>query len=211
MIRLAAGALVLCLLVPFAGVAHAQQATGPSPDRIVAEWMVRMGGSVVLTGQRKPIYDLADLPTTDFRIHALNFTGITMYAASLGRTAPPAGTAAPERAVHQRTAVVRPACAARGRYHLAVQGSDIARKARAQQAGSNLYPAQRSGAAGPVHVEELEGSARPSDAELWDFAQAVSADAPRPQLCGHLQRHRHGQLEGHEDAHQAVPARHDHN
>ena len=42
-----------------------------------------MGGSVVLEGQRKPIYDLADLPTTDFRIHALNFTGITMYAASM--------------------------------------------------------------------------------------------------------------------------------
>ena len=42
-----------------------------------------MGGSVVLEGQRKPISDLADLPTTDFRIHTLNFTGITMYAASL--------------------------------------------------------------------------------------------------------------------------------
>ena len=55
----------------------------PSADRMVAEWMVRMGGSVVLEGQRKPIFDLADLPATDFRIHALNFTGITMYAASL--------------------------------------------------------------------------------------------------------------------------------
>ena len=50
---------------------------------MVAEWMLRMGGSIVLEGQRKPITDLADLPATDFRIHALNFTGITMYAASL--------------------------------------------------------------------------------------------------------------------------------
>ena len=54
-----------------------------SPDRIWAEWMLRMGGAVVLEGQRKPITDLADLPLTDFRIHTLNFTGITMYGASL--------------------------------------------------------------------------------------------------------------------------------
>ena len=80
MIRLAAAAFVLFLLAPLGGVASAQQ---PSPDRVVAEWMVRVGGSVVLEGQRKPIFDLADLPATDFRIHALNFTGITMYAASL--------------------------------------------------------------------------------------------------------------------------------
>ena len=52
-------------------------------DRMWAEWMLRMGGKVVLEGQRKPITDLADLPTTDFRIHMLDFTGITMYAASL--------------------------------------------------------------------------------------------------------------------------------
>ena len=54
-----------------------------APDRMWAEWMLRMGGAVVLEGQRKPITDLADLPTTDFRIHTLNFTGITMYGASL--------------------------------------------------------------------------------------------------------------------------------
>src|SRR6266851_1939178 len=53
------------------------------PDRIWAEWLLRMGGAVVLEGQRTPITDLADLPTTDFRIHTINFTGITMYAASL--------------------------------------------------------------------------------------------------------------------------------
>ena len=52
-------------------------------DRMWAEWMLRMSGKVVLEGQRKPITDLADLPATDFRIHTLDFTGITMYAASL--------------------------------------------------------------------------------------------------------------------------------
>ena len=92
--RLAAAALVACLLSP--GVAAAQnpiadkidgtaprKIDGPAADRMVAEWMLRMGGSIVLEGQRKPITDLADLPTADFRIHTLNFTGITMYAASL--------------------------------------------------------------------------------------------------------------------------------
>ncbi len=100
---LAATALAAGLLAP-AAVASAQQSTstgaapaasptidgarpgkieGPAADRMVAEWMLRMGGSIVLEGQRKPITDLADLPATDFRIHTLNFTGITMYAASL--------------------------------------------------------------------------------------------------------------------------------
>ena len=63
--------------------AQPAKVVGPAADRMVAEWMLRMGGSIVLEGQRKPITDLADLPTADFRIHALNFTGITMYAASL--------------------------------------------------------------------------------------------------------------------------------
>jgi Leucine-rich repeat (LRR) protein len=68
--------------------ATSQPAAPPPPqqiasDRIWAEWMLRMGGAVVLEGQQKLIADLADLPTTDFRIHTLNFTGITMYGASL--------------------------------------------------------------------------------------------------------------------------------
>ena len=54
-----------------------------SADRMWAEWILRMGGSVVLEGQRRPVTDLSQVPTTDFRLHTLNFTGITMYAASL--------------------------------------------------------------------------------------------------------------------------------
>src|SRR5437867_8004135 len=68
--------ILLLLVVP----AWAQDA---SPDRIVAEWMLRMGGSVVLEGQRRPITDLADLPTSDFRLHTLNFTGVTQWAFAL--------------------------------------------------------------------------------------------------------------------------------
>src|SRR5258708_4513224 len=54
-----------------------------SPDRIVAEWMLRMGGSVILEGQRRPITDLAALPTSDFRLHTLNFSGVTQSAFAL--------------------------------------------------------------------------------------------------------------------------------
>src|SRR5689334_2518626 len=69
-----------CLLALALVPAIAQDA---SPDRIVAEWMLRMGGSVILEGQRRPITDLADLPTSDFQIHTLNFTGVTQWAFAL--------------------------------------------------------------------------------------------------------------------------------
>ena len=72
--------LVLCL---FALIALPAWPQSVSPDRMVAEWMVRMGGSVVLEGQHKPISDLAQLPTSDFYIHSLNFTGITQWAFAL--------------------------------------------------------------------------------------------------------------------------------
>ena len=58
----------------------AQTAT---PDRIVAEWMLRMGGSVVLHGERRPVRDLMELPVGDFAIHTLNFTGVTQWGSSL--------------------------------------------------------------------------------------------------------------------------------
>ena len=66
---------------------------GPAADRMVAEWMLRMGGTIVLEGQRKPITDLADLPTADFRIHALNFTGIKTYFTQQNADSTKKGTA----------------------------------------------------------------------------------------------------------------------
>src|ERR1700733_14697387 len=76
--RRAAG--MMCLLAPILVPAKAQDAT---PDRMVAEWMVRMGGSVVVEGQHRPISDIAELPTSDFSVHTLNFTGITQWAFAL--------------------------------------------------------------------------------------------------------------------------------
>jgi Leucine-rich repeat (LRR) protein len=79
-IRLSYAALVVCLGAAITLPASAQNV---SPDRMVAEWMVRMGGSVMLEGQHRQISELADLPTTDFTIHTLNFTGITQWAFAL--------------------------------------------------------------------------------------------------------------------------------
>src|SRR6516225_194834 len=74
---------LLCLATGFLCVLAAPAAQQVSPDRMVAEWMLRMGGSVVLEGQHRAIFDLADLPTSEFHIHTLNFTGITQWAFAL--------------------------------------------------------------------------------------------------------------------------------
>src|SRR5262245_25259582 len=73
-VRLAAAALVLV-----GAVAAAEM----SPDRMWAEWTLRMGGRVVLEGQRQPIEDLAALPDTDFRIHTLDLVAVTFWAYGL--------------------------------------------------------------------------------------------------------------------------------
>src|SRR6266545_7149260 len=73
LVRHAALGVVLLAAAP----AHAQQA---SPDRIVAERVLRLGGSVVLDGQRRPIFDLDELLDTDFRLHTLDLVGVSMGA-----------------------------------------------------------------------------------------------------------------------------------
>src|SRR3979409_676270 len=72
---------VLCLLSTAILPAYAQDAL--PPDRMVAEWMLRMGGSVVLDGQHRAISDLAELPTSYFYIRTLNFPGITQWGFAL--------------------------------------------------------------------------------------------------------------------------------
>src|SRR5258708_32277752 len=78
--RLVQAASVALLLGIVVVPALAQDA---SPDRMVAEWMLRMGGSVVLEGQHTAISDVANLPSSDFYVQTLNFTGITQWASAL--------------------------------------------------------------------------------------------------------------------------------
>src|SRR5262249_552864 len=62
----------------FQAVAPQQQPA--SADRVVAERVLRLGGAVILEGQHRPIFDLQDLPDTDFRLHALDLVGVSMGA-----------------------------------------------------------------------------------------------------------------------------------
>src|SRR5882724_6592742 len=78
--RLVQTASAACLLALMVVPALAQDA---SPDRLVAEWMLRMGGSVVLEGQHTAISDVTNLPSSDFYVQTLNFTGITQWASAL--------------------------------------------------------------------------------------------------------------------------------
>jgi hypothetical protein len=49
-------------------------------DRVVAERILRLGGSVVLDGQRRPIRDIEQLPDSAFTIHTLDLVGVSMGA-----------------------------------------------------------------------------------------------------------------------------------
>ena len=49
-------------------------------DRLVAERVLRLGGTVILEGENRPIVDLDELPDTDFRLHTLDLVGVTMGA-----------------------------------------------------------------------------------------------------------------------------------
>src|SRR5262245_43919552 len=43
-------------------------------DRLAAQWVIHMGGSVVLTGSPAHIADITRLPAADFQIQAINLT-----------------------------------------------------------------------------------------------------------------------------------------
>src|SRR5687768_16079281 len=49
-------------------------------DRVAAERVLRLGGTVILEGQHRPISDLHDLPDGTFRIHTLDLVGVSMGA-----------------------------------------------------------------------------------------------------------------------------------
>ena len=57
-----------CLLL---GALSASAAT----DRDVAEWAIRLGGRVTLSGTRTPIHDLSQLPAGDFQVTGLDLVG----------------------------------------------------------------------------------------------------------------------------------------
>src|SRR3954466_4070782 len=47
-------------------------------DRTLAEWVLRMGGSVNVNDVRRPVWKVAELPDTDFRLTAINLVPVTV-------------------------------------------------------------------------------------------------------------------------------------
>jgi hypothetical protein len=119
-------------------------------------------------GQRKAITELADLPVTDFRIHTLNFTGITMRRLAAGRDA--ALPALP----HLKSSISTDGCGATSRQprlaDRAVCHVDGARETRAQQAEPR-FDERRGVEAGPT--QEFE-RVRISETEIPDGTNAVA-------------------------------------
>src|SRR5580700_5723838 len=48
------------------------QAMAAASDRPAAEWVLRVGGSIVVEGDPNPVWDVARLPSQDFHIEAVN-------------------------------------------------------------------------------------------------------------------------------------------
>ena len=57
----------------------------PEPERSVASWIIRMGGSVTPVGANEPIRDLSLLPSGDFRVAVADFTGTLLTPEELKR------------------------------------------------------------------------------------------------------------------------------
>src|ERR1700730_14011082 len=60
-------------------------AIAAASDRAVAEWVLRVGGSVVVEGDRTPIWDVTRLPAKDFQIEAINLVDVVMEPDELKR------------------------------------------------------------------------------------------------------------------------------
>ncbi len=162
-----------------------------SPDRIVAEWMLRMGGSVVLEGQRRPISDLAELPTSDFRLHTLNFSGVTQWAFALEDEMKrlPAIPHLKELYVNGRLWYDQPVTLVASTMRLLAGSPQLEklRKAGSEQTGSNLHSFRRYGPERSGTADQAAGVARPSDANPRPRSSAVLPQTSRSQLRPDLQ------------------------
>jgi Leucine rich repeat len=63
---------LIAALVFAATSIYAQQSGAVWDDRSVAEWVLRVGGSVILEGERVPIRDVVNLPSKAFRLHTID-------------------------------------------------------------------------------------------------------------------------------------------
>ena len=76
-------AFAAILLFAFPG--HAAPPEENWNDRAVAEWVLRMGGTVVIAGQTARISDLTQLPASDFRLHAVDVVSVLISPSEFKR------------------------------------------------------------------------------------------------------------------------------
>src|SRR5207302_669215 len=50
-------------------------ASAATADRAAAEWVLRLGGTVMVEGRARPVVDLADLPQSDFYLQGIDLVG----------------------------------------------------------------------------------------------------------------------------------------
>src|SRR5665213_1588530 len=62
-------------------------AASAPPERHVAEWVIREGGRVMVNGQREVIGDLAKLPSSPFRLTAVDLVGTIIDPKDLSKLA----------------------------------------------------------------------------------------------------------------------------
>ena len=65
--------LLNAILLMLLGLSMAVTAT--TPERDVAEWVIRQGGRVILEGDRRPVGDITQLPAGELRITGVDLTG----------------------------------------------------------------------------------------------------------------------------------------
>src|SRR5437867_2662174 len=51
------------------------ESSSESSDRAVAEWVLRLGGSIILEGDPRAFWDVAELPPGDIRLQVVNLVG----------------------------------------------------------------------------------------------------------------------------------------
>src|SRR5882724_8988524 len=77
-------ALLVVLSFPQAGQAQ----NSISPDRLAAEWVIRVGGSVILEGQDQVISELDKLPPADLHVRSINLVGTLIEPPKLALLSP---------------------------------------------------------------------------------------------------------------------------
>ena len=196
----------------FLMAAVAAVAQAPTPDRIVAERVLRLGGAVILAGQRTPIHDLDELPATDFRVQTLDLVGVSMGAWGLKdelSRLPPLPHLK-ELYLNGRLWYNQPTSLVADTIGLFSASTDLEKLVLSKPVQTYI-PLEDPALARLATVPGLDGTAPAPDAAAGRCARAVyEAAVSRSQSQPLLRRSRPAPHRPHDRAREAVPHRHVH-